>query len=163
MSATLRLLGGLALVAGLAGCAQEAAAPASTRRVFFADIQGQARGCTVPRSVSLTPGQQTESTMTLANDGGWCGITVSQPGPKPYDAGLLVQRPQHGRVHVRKVGDVTRVDYIPDARFAGTDAFTVRMVPGNPALRVAVTVQPGAASATAPAPAATPAATPARR
>ena len=79
--------------------------------------------------------------MVVKNDGGWCGINVAQSGPKPYDAGLLVGRPEHGRVHVHKVGDVSRIDYIPDAGFGGEDRFTVRMLPGNPALRVMVTVQ----------------------
>lgn len=159
MNSLTRLACGLALLGGLAACAEQAAPTASTRRIYYVDTQGQARTCTVPQRVSLTPGQQTEATMTMSNEGGWCGISVSQSGPKPYDAGMLVQRPQHGRVNVRKVGDVTRVDYIPDARFAGTDAFSVRFAPGNPALQVAVTVQgtPGAAAAT-PA-----AATPARR
>ena len=153
--AGVRLLGGLALLAGLAACAQQAGPAASTRRVFYVDTQGQARVCTPSQNVSLTAGQETAATIVMSNEGGWCGVAVSQPGPKPYDAGLLVQRPQHGRVHVRKVGDVTRVDYIPDAGFSGTDAFAVRLLPGNPALRVAVTVQGGAA------PAATPAAAPA--
>ncbi|MBX9701696.1 MAG: hypothetical protein K2X74_19840, partial [Acetobacteraceae bacterium] len=113
MSGMLRLAGGLALLAALGACAEQAAPTASTRRVYFVDTQGQARTCTVPRDVRLTAGQETQAAMTLVNDGGWCGISVSQSGPRPYDASMLVQRPQHGRVHVRKVGDVTRVDYIP--------------------------------------------------
>lgn len=153
-----RGLAGLSLAAILAGCAQEAGPAASTRRVFHADLQGGAAVCTVPRDVSLTAGQQAEARMTVGNDGGWCGITVSQSGPRPYDAGLLVERPRHGRVHVRKVGDVTRVDFTPDPGFVGADSFTVRFLPGNPALKVAVTVQAGtAARAAAPAPAAAPA------
>jgi hypothetical protein len=159
-------LRGLALLAALAavaaGCAKDAA-PVSRNRVYYADQQGGATVCTVAKDVALTAGRQTETTMTVRNDGGWCGIPVSQPGPKPYDAGLLVERPQHGRVHVRKVGDITRVDYIPDAGYGGNDAFTVRVLPGNAALRVAVTVQPGPATAAAAAtpPAATPASAPA--
>jgi hypothetical protein len=155
MNSLARLACGLALLGGLAACAQQAGPAASTRRVYLVDTQGQARVCTVPQRVSLTAGQQTEAAMTLSNEGGWCGITVAQAGPKPYDAGMLVQRPKHGRVHVRKVGDVTRVDYIPDAGFNGADAFTVRMAPGNAALQVAVTVQGTATTAAA--------ATPARR
>jgi hypothetical protein len=149
-------------LAALAGCAQEQRPAASAHRVFYADLQGGAQLCTVPRNVTLTPGQQTEATMVVGNDGGWCGISVSQSGPRPYDAGLLVGRPEHGRVHVRKVGDQTRIDYIPDAAFGGEDAFTVRMLPGNPALRVKVTVQYTPPPAP-PAPPAQPPRAPARR
>jgi hypothetical protein len=154
MNSLSRIACGLALLGGLAACAEQSSPAASTRRVYLVDTQGQARTCTVPQRVSLTPGQQTEAAITMSNEGGWCGITVAQAGPKPYDAGMLVQRPRHGRVHVRKVGDVTRVDFIPDAGFSGSDAFTVRLVPGNAAMQVAVTVQGGATPA---------AATPARR
>jgi hypothetical protein len=165
MSRTIALRGAM-LLAGLgilAGCAQDVAAPTSRNRLYYADQQGGSALCTVPQRVSLTAGQQTDTTMTMRNDGGWCGIPVSQPGPKPYDAGLLVERPKHGRVHVRKVGDVTRVDFIPDAGFSGNDSFTVRVLPGNAALRVAVAVQPGPASAAVTPAAATPPAAPASR
>ena len=104
--------------------------------VYYVDMQGASSVCTVPPKVELAAGQQAEATMVMKNDGGWCGIAVAQSGPKPYDAGLLVGRPEHGRVHVHKVGDVSRIDYIPDAGFGGEDRFTVRMLPGNPALRV---------------------------
>jgi hypothetical protein len=149
MSNTLRVLGGLALLGTLAACAEPPPPAASVRRVFYVDTVGKSAVCTPAQNVSLTAGRQTDVTMTMSNEGGWCGITLSQAGQKPYDAGMLVQRPQHGRVLVRQVGDVTRVDYFPDRSFAGTDAFTVRFVPGNPALKVTVTVQ-----AAAPAPAA---------
>ena len=51
--------------------------------------------------------------MQVGNDGGWCGITVAQDG-KPYDAGLLTQAPEHGKVYIHPVGDATRIDYTPD-------------------------------------------------
>lgn len=157
---------GLALavtLAGLAGCAQQqqAAAPSGSR-VYYVDTQGAAELCQVPQTVALAPGQQAEATMVVKNDGGWCGITVAQPG-KAYDAGLLVGRPEHGRVHVRKVGDRTRIDYIPDAGYGGEDRFTVRLLPGNPALRVAVNVQYTPPPAPATPPAAPPAKTPPAR
>ncbi|MDO9707763.1 hypothetical protein [Paracraurococcus lichenis] len=138
--ATRVLLAAAALTA-LAGCAaQEQRRAPPGARVYYEDTQGAAALCQVPQDVKLTPGQQAEATMVVKNDGGWCGITVANGG-KPYDAGLLVGRPEHGRVHVRKVGDATRIDYIPDAAYGGDDRFTVRMLPGNPALRVMVTVQ----------------------
>ena len=153
---------GLALAAAmalLAGCAtDQPRTAASGARVYYADMQGASAVCTVPPKVELAAGQQAEATMVVKNDGGWCGINVAQSGPKPYDAGLLVGRPEHGRVHVHKVGDVSRIDYIPDAGFGGEDRFTVRMLPGNPALRVMVTVQytpPPAPPTPPPAPAPT--------
>jgi hypothetical protein len=135
---------GLAVAAAmalLAGCAEQPRTTATGARVYYADMQGASSLCTVPPRVELAAGQQAEATMVMKNDGGWCGISVAQSGPKPYNAGLLVGRPEHGRVHVHKVGDVSRIDYIPDAGFGGEDRFTVRMLPGNPALRVMVTVQ----------------------
>ena len=152
---------GLAVAAAmalLAGCAEQPRTAASGARVYYVDMQGASAVCTVPPRVELAAGQQAEATMVVKNDGGWCGISVAQRGPKPYDAGLLVGRPEHGRVHVHKVGDVSRIDYIPDAGFGGEDRFTVRMLPGNPALRVAVTVQytpPPAPPTPPPAPAPT--------
>lgn len=151
-----------AALAALAGCAQQqqAAGPAGAR-VYYVDTQGQAAVCEAPPKVELAAGQQSETAMRMKNDGGWCGITVAQGG-KPYDAGLLVGRPEHGRVHVRKVGDATRVDYIPDEGFGGEDRFTVRLLPGNPALRVAVNVEYTAPPAPPAPPAAPPARTPSR-
>lgn len=160
-----------AAVAGLLAlqaCApqQQAAAPAGPR-IYAVDLQGGARLCTVP-AVSLATDKPAEATMVVGNDGGWCGISVSQPGPKPFDAGLVTERPAHGRLNIHTVGNATRIDYTPDRGYAGPDAFAVRMVPGGATLKVAVTVQatePATTQAAAPAtpPAATPPAQPARR
>lgn len=131
----------VALAAVVAGCAPQAPRPAaSVNRVYATDLSGGARVCTVPQSVNLVAGQPTDVTMAVGNDGGWCGIVVSQPGPRPFAAGLVTTRPQHGRLHVRRVGDYTRVDYIPNAGYRGTDAFAVRLMPGGSVLRVAATV-----------------------
>jgi hypothetical protein len=147
---------GLAALVALTGCAAEGGLGGG-HRTYYADLQGGARVCTVPPRVSLSNGSTTEVAMTVGNDGGWCGISVSRFGG-PYDNGLLMQRPQHGRVHVRKVGSATRVDYYPDAGFRGTDSFVVKLNPGEASMKVNVTVQPGsAAAAAAPAPAAAPA------
>jgi hypothetical protein len=80
--------------------------------------------------------------MTVGNDGGWCAITVTQPHGEPFDAGLLTQRPLHGKVLIHKVGDATRIDYTPDPNFTGTDSFAVSLIPGDPVIRAAVTVVP---------------------
>jgi len=149
-----RALAPVVALAMLAGCVEQRAVPAA--RVFAVDLQGGARLCTVPQNVELSGDRPTEARMVIGNDGGWCGISIAQSGPKPYDAGLVTARPAHGRVHIRTVGDRTRVDYIPDRNFAGEDTFAVRMLPGGAQMRVAVTVQPGATpvSATTPATAA---------
>lgn len=163
MNLRLSLAAPATLLALLAGCAQPMAtrSGASTARVYANDLSGGAKLCTVPRPVNLTPGQPTDATMVVDNDGGWCGILVNQPGPKPFDLGLVAVRPTHGRLHIRKVGDNTRVDYIPNAAFGGSDEFTVRMLPGGSTLRVAVTVNYTAPAAPPPPPAQ--AATPPRR
>ena len=77
----------------------------------------------------------------MGNDGGWCGITVSDGG-KPYGAGLLVAEPAHGKVVVHTVGDTTRIDYTPVPRFAGTNPFSVKLVPGAGTVTANVTVAP---------------------
>jgi hypothetical protein len=120
----------------LAGCEQTG--PASGTRLYHADFQGKATRCT-PSTPTITAGQTTDATITQSGDG-WCGILVHQPGPKPYDAGLLLKRPAHGDVLIHSVGDDTRIDYTPDRRATGPDAFTVRLLPGNADLHVAVTV-----------------------
>jgi len=134
----------------------------STRRLYAIDQTGAAKTCSVP-PVTLTGGQETSATLSVANDGGWCAFTVAAPGSQPYSAGLLAAAPAHGDVYVHSVGDTTRIDYTPSAGFTGTDAFAVKFVPGSPVLRVAVTVTPGPASVVAaPAPAPAPAPTPTR-
>jgi hypothetical protein len=124
----------------LQGCGQGGGGPAGSRlRVYAADLAGAARSCDVP-TVTPASGQSVEAAMKLGNDGGWCGISVHQDGPRPFDAGLLTARPAHGNVLIHEVGDLTRIDYTPDRAFSGTDSFSVRLVPGNATIRVAVTV-----------------------
>lgn len=140
----------------LAACANkpESLVARSTRPIYAIDLMGGAKLCNVPDEPKLVDAQQTEVAMTVGNDGGWCGVKVSRPGPAPFDAGLLVARPAHGRVQVRAVGDWTRVDYTPDPGFVGNDSFTVRLLPGSTTLRVNATVQgvgqPAATPAAAP-------------
>ena len=136
----------------LQGCAQKPPlAPHTSLPVYQTDLLGAAKVCTVANP-ALQPGKTVDVAMAVTNDGGWCAITVHQAGPEPYAAGLLAGRPAHGKVLVHSVGDETRVDYTPVARFAGTDGFSVRLLPGDPVIRVAVTVARGAATA-APEPA----------
>lgn len=132
-------------MAGLLQACQTAPAPTAAApgtRVYSADMTGGARSCEVPK-VSLTNGQPTDASMKVTNDGGWCGIPVTQQNGKVFGAGLLTVRPTHGTVLIHQVGDVTRVDYTPDRGFAGTDAFTVKLIPGDSLIRTSVTVTSG--------------------
>jgi Bacterial Ig domain len=122
----------------LQACAQQPPPPAA--RVFAADMAGAAKACSVPATKPVA-GQETQVPMKVANDGGWCAITVNDGG-KPYSAGLLVAAPAHGKVFVHTVGNDTRIDYTPAPHFAGPDAFTVRLIPGDATIRVAATVTP---------------------
>ena len=126
-------LGGLLLQ----GCAKSAA-PASQPRLFESDLQGAAKRCTAPKP-QLAPGKETAVEMKLGNDGGWCAIVVASGGA-PYDTGLLTELPAHGSVYIHPVGNATRIDYTPDARFSGSDTFVVKLLPGSPVLRVSVAV-----------------------
>ena len=128
----------LAAVALLAGCAQPPP-PVSTTRLYAIDLAGAAKRCT-PGPVTPVAGKEVAATMTVGNDGGWCAFTVAQPGPQPYAAGLLTVEPGHGRVYIHPVGDNTRIDYTPDAGYAGPDAFTVTLLPGREVIRAAVSV-----------------------
>lgn len=132
---TAACLGILAITAS--GCQEPPAARGTP--VYAVDINGRAKSCTVS-TVDLSDGKPATATMTLGNDGGWCGVTVAQSGKKPFAAGLVQTRAQHGQLNVHSVGDNTRVDYIPDPGFTGADQFAVRLLPGNPVLSVNVTV-----------------------
>jgi hypothetical protein len=114
--------------------------PAGPRlRVFAADVTGATKTCEA-HEIAPAAGQTIEAAMTLANDGGWCGVEAHQEGPKPFEAGLLAVRPAHGSVLIHEVGDNTRIDYTPDRGFTGTDSFAVKLIPGNAEVNVAVVV-----------------------
>ncbi len=129
----------LAVMGLLTACMQNPPeAPASTTRLYAIDQTGAAKQCKVG-PVALAAGKPAATTMTVANDGGWCAISVAADG-RPYGAGLLTVDASHGKVYVHQVGDATRIDYTPDRGFVGPNSFTVTLLPGRPVLRVAVTV-----------------------
>jgi hypothetical protein len=109
-------------------------------RVFAADMTGAAKVCAVP-PVTPAAGRPVDVAMKLGSDGGWCAITVNNNG-RPFDAGLVATPPAHGKLLIHTVGNDTRIDYTPAARYAGVDAFTVRLIPGDAVLRVTATVAP---------------------
>jgi Bacterial Ig domain len=125
------------LLQGCEGKPPEAAATGP--RLFAADMTGGAKSCQVPK-VSPISGKPVTAAMTVGNDGGWCGMTVAQAKGEPFDAGLLNQAPDHGKVQIHKVGDKTRIDYTPDPNFTGTDTFAVTLLPGDAVIRTTVTV-----------------------
>ena len=136
-----RRIGCLVICAALAGCAEKPPPPTAPQaRVFASDLVGAAKRCNVP-APSLADGKDTPVTIQTGNDGGWCALVVQQNG-KPYAAGLLTQSPAHGTVFIHPVGDDTRIDYTPDHGFTGTDAFEVKLIPGDPVIRATVTVTP---------------------
>ena len=109
-------------------------------RVFAADMTGAAKACTVP-PVTPAAGRMVDVAMKVGNDGGWCAITVNNNG-RPFDAGLAVTPPMHGKLAIHTVGNDTRIDYTPAPRFAGADAFSVRLIPGDATIRATATVTP---------------------
>jgi len=125
----------LPALALFAGCAEQVAAP--TARVYAVDMRGGAQVCTVPNSVKPDGTTAVPVAMTVSNDGGWCGITVDRAA---YAAGLVETRPTHGRLHIHTVGDKTRIDYIPDVGFTGTDRFVVKLISGDARIQGNVTV-----------------------
>ena len=138
-AAIVTVLAGAAL---LSGCAQTGGPARPTLPVYAIDMTGAAKVCETP-NVSPAAGKSTDVAIRVGNGGGWCGLSVHQDGPKPYDAGLLAARPEHGTVTVHSVGDNTRIDYVPDSGYAGPDSYSVNLLPGSATLKVAVTVVKG--------------------
>ena len=125
----------------LAGCSMTpGAGPGGSKlRTYAADLAGAAKVCNVPK-IDPAGGATTDASVKMSNEGGWCGLTVHQDGPRPFGAGLLTTRATHGTVTVHSVGDDTRLDYTPDRGFTGSDSFAVKLIPGNATVRVAVLV-----------------------
>ena len=129
----------------LQACSGDQGPVGSGTRLYAADMTGGAKTCEVAK-VSPVDGQSTDAMMKLDNSG-WCGQPLRQPDGRPFDVGLLLERPAHGSVVIHQVGDETRVDYTPDRGFTGSDSFSVKMIPGNAVIRMSVTVIPAAARA----------------
>jgi hypothetical protein len=119
------------------GCQQQGS---SWDGIYTVDRTGGARVCTT-QPASPADGQNIQVPMQVSNEGGWCGIPL-QRGGVPFDSYLMVSRAQHGRVFAHRVGGNTRLDYTPDPAFTGADTFTVRLLPGDATVKVAVTVTP---------------------
>ena len=121
----------------LPGCAEQGTSSGATGgRVFAVDQTGGARKCDAPRP-DLSDGKSSDIKMTVSNEGGWCGI-VAQRGGRPYDSGLLTLRPDHGKLLVHRVGDITRITYTPMRGYVGPDKFAVKLIPGDAVVNVTV-------------------------
>ena len=119
----------------LQACAPTPSGPSV--RLFHSDFQGIAKTCATPKA-DMIPGKAVDVSMRVSSDAGWCGLTVNN-GSRPFDTELLTARPAHGKIYAHIVGNDTRIDYTPDAGFVGTDTFTVKLLPGNAVVNVAVT------------------------
>lgn len=70
-------------------------------------------------------------TMRVVNDGEPCGFTFQFGMSFAPDTWTTDVAPRHGRLHF----DGGRVEYLPDAGYTGSDAFTVTAFGMNPMLR----------------------------
>ena len=87
--------------------------------------EGISKVCT-PTNPDFTKPGPYNAGIAMSNDG-WCGVFAVERDGRPFSLGLVRARPAHGRVFIQKVENATRVEYTPDAGFAGTDAFTVAL------------------------------------
>lgn len=125
----------------LSACARQEVAQAPR---LAEPMDGAAQVCTVTPN-ELPVGQPASAQMQVRNDGGWCAVRIADKDGTPFSYPLMRQRPEHGMVAVNKVNNNSRIEYTPTAGYAGTDAFTVALVPkdrGNDVLvQVAVNVE----------------------
>jgi hypothetical protein len=71
--------------------------------------------------------------MRVVNDGKGCGFNFRFAGKFDPSSWKVEQPPQHGRVEASG----SRVEYFPEAGYAGPDAFTVAVFGVNPMMRTA--------------------------
>lgn len=144
----------------LSACAKQEVAQAPRQAE---PLDGLAQVCAVTPN-ELPVGQPASVQMQVRNDGGWCAVRIADKDGTPFNYPLMRQRPTHGSVAVNKVNGNSRIEYTPNAGYAGPDAFTVALVPkdrGNDVLvQAAVTVEadPNRPAVAAPPPSTRPAA-----
>ncbi|GAN60251.1 Ig-like domain-containing protein [Acetobacter cibinongensis] len=165
--AVLALTGGL-----LAGCATTSGPVRTGTPNPFGYLKKSAVCSTTP--VKTGPDGQLSTTMTVRSDDGLCELKLSQPSGKAYASFGVSPAPEHGKAFLYSLDDDTHVSYTPTMGYAGTDSFTVTLIPGGGQKRTRLTVtaqvdatgvviaKPVVPAVTAPTPAKK-AATPARR
>lgn len=119
------------------------------------DEAGHAAQCSfTPNPATIDPATPLQVKVEVTNDGGWCAVRLNQ-----VKTALLRTPPEHGRVYFRNVRDLTRLQYTPNAGFAGTDHFKFQIQPGAAIVEADVTVTAPATPVAAPAAVTTPAVT----
>ena len=84
------------------------------------------------------------TTMTIANTGAACSITILNPDIQAFvNAALVTERPQHGQATagVLQNGVQAGASFQPVPGYRGPDHFTVTLEPNDHAISVAVAVQ----------------------
>jgi hypothetical protein len=81
--------------------------------------------------------------ITMSNDGGWCGQRLAVEFNNVVFGGAmrLSKKPQHGQVAIVEHDKYTDVAYQPDAGYTGTDSFAVLVEINNINKPYNVTVQ----------------------
>jgi hypothetical protein len=76
---------------------------------------------------SVPGGTPASGTITMSNDGGWCGQHLGVEYNETIYGGAmnLSQRPQHGQVSIVRHQGYTDVDYKPNPGYIGPDSFSV--------------------------------------
>jgi hypothetical protein len=95
-----------------------------------AEQRAKASRCVVHHQPFVEAGVA-HGTMRLVNDGQPCGFTFQFGMNFAPDTWTTNAAPQHGRLHF----DGGRVEYVPDAGYAGSDTFTVTAFGMNAMMR----------------------------
>ncbi|HEX8740961.1 MAG TPA: hypothetical protein VF925_12570 [Casimicrobiaceae bacterium] len=107
-----------------------AATSAFAEDAASAGQEAQASRCIVHHQPFMEAGVA-HGTMRLVNDGKPCGFTFQFGMNFAPDTWTTDVAPRHGHLHF----DRGRVEYLPDADYAGSDAFTITAFGMNPMLR----------------------------
>jgi type II secretion system GspH-like protein len=105
----------------------------------------QAKDCAVTSSLAIAGRLVGQSEINMANDGGWCWLTLwATLGDLRYAPEFNVtQAPQHGQLLMGAVQNNARVAYMPATGFTGGDTFTLVDKTTGTERTVTVSVAPG--------------------
>ncbi|GAN62752.1 hypothetical protein AA0313_0633 [Acetobacter indonesiensis NRIC 0313] len=131
--AVLALTGGM-----LAGCATTSGPIQTGSPNPFGYMKKSAVCSTTP--VKAGANGQLATTMTVRSDDGLCELKISQPSGKSYASFGVTPAPEHGKAFLYNLDNDTHVTYTPTMGYAGTDTFTVILVPGPGEKRTNLTV-----------------------
>ncbi|ATJ91058.1 Ig-like domain-containing protein [Acetobacter tropicalis] len=135
----LRGIAVLALTGGmLAGCATTSGPVQVGTPNPFGYMKKSAVCSTTP--IKTGADGQMSTTMTVRSDDGLCELKISQPSGKSYASFGVSPAPEHGKAFLYSLDRDTHVTYTPTMGYAGTDTFTVILVPGPGEKRTRLTV-----------------------